>query len=429
MPSYFDTDHSKRASQQAWPPMSSIYSPSIGGGLASDSSVFDMSSLHPSHNLSYNGSYRLNGSDADQPSEAQKILAAMAACGTDAEYDDFDGNSHRPKQSYAAYGQSPEELLVDDSNGYSSDSSIDTPYNLTAEQSIPFEFSAGQQDKASIERQPSLNSSSYFTASANGSHSSMGLERRPSCCFEPPPIEQHVKESSVPWDSALVRRLSSTPVTPAMLAMSSVSGGGVAPLSAQLPSSNAISYSLAPTQSSSSSMMRSYSCPAQTQAEFQALRSKWNAEATSALASTSTGPAPAASSSGSITSSPRPKIARRNTSANIAALRRQRDAYEEASPYAPDADVHATFGSHSHLLSPANKSNPFKRSRMSFTAIQEADDAYWERATSPPKALSSVELSTPASPPPKSPTRPSLNRFFTTPEFFINDSNDHDDSA
>lgn len=380
-PTYFDTTHKANTTDQQW----TLYQEAIS---ADDFNAIDLSSIHPSHGLSaIDGAFIVDEEDHEPSSEASKLLAAMAACGGGVN----DGESHDLHLKKPAYT---------DSQDWNSDSSFDVS-------DVSPTDGFGQ-----LQRNDSESSSFYFSSSLSSSTTSMSLERRSSCFFDPPSVEQHVRDSPVPLDSALMRRLSTctTPVIPAKDSNES-----------SLPSSAALSFSLAPTQSTSSFMMRSYSAPAQTQIQFNALKERWNAEALRAAEHTEAGPSKIEAPS------PRPKIARRNTSAHIPSLRRQRDTAEEAAHEPYGSDVHDTFSSHSHLLSPAHKRNPFKRSRLSFTAIREVDDTYSEAASPPPSFPAEVR----APSPPKSPVRPSLNRFFTTPEFYLGDmqgdEGDHDD--
>lgn len=372
---YFETAHKQQGySEQPW----TMFSDSISG---TDPSFFDLASIHPSHGLSpVTGSFVPDGQDEETSSAAQKIMAAMAACG------EPDGAEGYTGTASGQYHEEPQD--------WTSESSFDAA--STGNVSI------GQSQ---LNRNESISSSFYFSSSLSSSTASMSLERVSSCYFDPPSAEQHIKDSLVPLDRALERRLS-TPTTPCIPAS--------APQNAALPSSMALSFSLAPTQSTSSFMMRSYSAPAQTQAQFDTLKQRWNAEALAAAELTEAGP------SSQVQTSPRPKIARRNTSAHIPSLRRQRESEEEHSSDSYGSHAHGTFTSHSHMLSPAHKHNPFKRSRLSFTAIREADDTFSEDADSPRSSI--TEQRAPS--PPKSPVRPSLNRFFTSPEFYLGDPQD-----
>lgn len=370
---YFDTSH-KLSFDPQWPLFPN-------NSQEDDANVFDLASIHPSHGLSpVTGAFLSDENNEDGPSEAQKLMAAMGACG---------GNHN--SEVYA-------ETMADRQT-------FDEPQDWTSDDS--FEAAEGTLPKniGQISRNESATSSFYFSSSLSSSTASMSLERTSSCYFDPPSVEQHTKESLVPLDGALHRRLSTstTPSVPAFpLAQNS------------MPPAMALSFSLAPTQSTSSCMMRSYSAPAQTQAQFNLLKQKWNMEALAAAELTEAGPSTVRQTS------PRPKIARRNTSAHIPSLRRQRDNADDAFEQSYGSQVHDTFGAHSHLLSPAHKRNPFKRSRLSFTAIREADDSFPEEPGSPQSSI--TEQRAPS--PPKSPVRPSLNRFFTSPEFFIGDSKD-----
>lgn len=367
---HFNTTHKEQHQDHQW----SLYS----DDLHDDSlNSFDLASIHPSHGLSpITGAFVVDGSDKGGLSEAQKIMAAMLTC----------GDEQQPEK----YGRNTANMTFDEPQDWNSDSSFGT--------SLPDEASH-------LGSNESVTSSFYFGSSLSSSTASMSLERVSSCYFDPPSVEQHTRESLVPLDGALHRRLS-TSTTPSIPTVASSQG--------HMLSSAALSFSLAPTQSTSSFMMRSYSAPAQTQAQFDVLKHKWNIEALAAAELTEAGP----SSQGQ--TSPRPKLARRNTSASIPSLRRQRDSYDEEAAQSYGSQVHDTFTSRTHLLSPAHKHNPFKRSRLSFTAIREADDSFPEEAGSPHS--STTERRAPS--PPKSPVRPSLNRFFTSPEFYIGDSQD-----
>jgi hypothetical protein len=368
---YFDTTYKEQHQDHQW----SLYSNDLPD---SNHDTFDLASIHPSHGLSpISGAFMTDGSAGEGQSEAQKIMAAMLACGSEHESNNY-------------VRQNSSNGTFDEPQDWTSDSSFGT--------SLPDEASQlGYNDSAT--------SSFHFGSSLSSSTASMSLERVSSCYFDPPSVEQHTRESLVPLDGALHRRLS-TSTTPSIPTAASSQG--------HMLSSAALSFSLAPTQSTSSFMMRSYSAPAQTQAQFNVLKQKWNIEALAAAELTEAGP----SSQGQ--TSPRPKITRRNTSASIPSLRRQRDSCDEDASYSYGSQVHDTFTSRAHLLSPAHKHNPFKRSRLSFTAIREADDTFPEEAGSPQS--STTERRAPS--PPKSPVRPSLNRFFTSPEFYLGDSRD-----
>lgn len=372
-PAYFDTTHKEQD-------YNDMYHASASDG---DFNSFDLATIHPSHGLSaVTGAFIVDGEGQEQSSEASKVLAALAAYGEGSD----GGEAHSLPYHMEAGGE------VQDWN---SDSSFDATGTSPPER------------QSQLHRNDSTSSSFYFSSSLSSSTTSMCLERRSSCYFDPPSVEQHARDSPVPLDHALIRRLS-TSTTPAVPA---------GPLDqSNLPSSAALSFSLAPTQSTSSFMLRSYSAPAHTQMQFNALKEKWNAEALLAAEHTEAGPS-------NIQASPRPKMARRNTSAHIPSLRRQRDSVEDQPYDSYGSNVHDTFSSHSHLLSPAHKRNPFKRSRLSFTSIREVDDTYSEAASSP----QSYTTETRAPSPPKSPVRPSLNRFFTTPEFYLGDMQDEND--
>lgn len=370
---YFDTSH-----KLSFDPRWSLYPRNAPEG---DADVFDLASIHPSHGLSpVTGAFLNDENNDSAPTEAQKLMAAMAACGGS-----HDVESHTEIMDIGRGLDESQDWISDDSFGTTEASEPNRPGQLS--------------------RNESATSSFYFSSSLSSSTASMSLERTSSCYFEPPSVEQHTKESLVPLDGALHRRLS-TSTTPSVPALASAQNS--------MPPAMALSFSLAPTQSSSSCMMRSYSAPAQTQAQFNLLKQKWNMEALAAAELTEAGPSTMPQTS------PRPKIARRNTSAHIPSLRRQRDNGDDSFDQSYGSQVHDTFGPHTHLLSPAHKRNPFKRSRLSFTAIREADDSFPEEPGSPHSSI--TEQRAPS--PPKSPVRPSLNRFFTSPEFFIGDSQD-----
>lgn len=368
---YFNTAH-----RPSFEPQWSLF-PKDQQGEEAD--VFDLASIHPSHGLSpATGAFLDDDKDGQAPSEAQKLMAAMDACGT----------------SHYSEGVTMDGQNADETQEWISDDSFEVA-------GVSLANTRGQ-----LSRNESANSSFYFSSSLSSSTASMSLERTSSCYFDPPSVEQQTRECLVPLDGALHRRLSTT-TTPSVPASAATQE--------HMPPAMALSFSLAPTQSTSSGMMRSYSAPAQTQAQFNLLKQKWNMEALAAAELTEAGP------SSDRQTSPRPKITRRNTSAHIPSLRRQRDNYDESCDQSYGSQAHNTFGSRSHLLSPAYKQNPFKRSRLSFSAIREADDSFPEEIGSPHSTT--TEQRAPS--PPKSPVRPSLNRFFTSPEFYLGDPQDN----
>jgi hypothetical protein len=209
--------------------------------------------------------------------------------------------------------------------------------------------------------------------------------------------------------------------------------------------------------SASSSMIRSYSAPTHTQAEYDLLKTKWNEESAAARAS-----AASSSSSYSITHSAsssqlsptRPSFGRRASSAATSSsalsysssmgLRRTRD-HDEASASSPDLSSYVSqanepYSSRTHLLSPVKRTHPFKRSRLAYVseeipAYVYKDGASREQVFGPPSSPTNTggQAATTATSssmtPPKSPNRPSLNRFFTSPEFFVGSAHPGNDSS
>lgn len=345
--------------------------------------------IHPSHGIAADGSF---GDHAiEETSAAEKLLAALAAS-MDNTVDDDDATVC--------------DLVMDDSEGGDfSDYSLDTP-------SSSFSNLQSIKDEANFSFFPDVEAAKPVTAA---------LQRISSCSFTP---DATLLEASLaPVSETLQAQLSAASeersTTPTF--------GG---------------FSMIAQASTSSGMLRSFSAPVQSIAEYKATMVRWNMEA--AEASTSAVP------DNELPDSPRrqyaaarPSMQRRATAGNIYSSRkgklpiRRSSAFGEDRPIQSYLDVEEdseegptvqdTFSSREHLLSPTKKHSPFKRSRLSYSSVHAAT-VYEDPRESEfnPTSSNSGRPTTPhtgdqACPPspPKSPTRPALNRHFTSPEFWI----------
>lgn len=477
-------------------------------------STFDMSLIHPAHGLAF---------DTLPPtlSAAEKLLASMENTddedgdGEDDEddrrgnHDDRDGDSEgmmsaEENEGYNSSNCNEDEYRMSGEEGAessASDSSLETPMSsfssssscldtlsftggLPSSNGFPFplsrSFSASKAAKGKGRARSLSNKSTELALTLAFSnmpmHSpSIQLERNSSCFFSPPDPLSLVREpSAVPLDSSLEERIYSNSSSSVDLpsAASSSAAAAVAAYAtaadaatedpARTPTNEGFgSYAMQAVGSSSSGMMRSYSCPAHTQAEYDALRKKWNAESACTRRASQSAAAP-----------PRPSLGRRASSSatlssysagggnntgikSYLSTRRTRDEADlhTADPYhrSYDAEPSVTcdFSQRENLLSPAHKHNPFKRSKLSLISEENPSclsppssraaaaaatvfDTTLSSSTSSSSSSTATTASTtptkhaPASPP-KSPTRPGLNRFFTMPEFFVGDGSKTDD--
>merc|ERR1712093_14600 len=197
--------------------------------------------------------------------------------------------------------------------------------------------------------------------------------------------------------------------------------------------------------------MRSYSCPAHTQAEYDVLQKRWNAESASTrrqsqqLVPSRPYLGRRASSSAALTSYNSTSTAMRKTS-SLLPTRRTRDEADlstslsashlfQNSPYDPSSSSYQ-YSQRDNLLSPAYQHNPFKRSKLTLISEENtpclspppskapaASEPFSAASASSTSSSSTVTGTSAggAQSPHKSPTRPGLNRFFTMPEFFVGD--------
>ena len=341
--------------------------------------------IHPSHGIGNNGTF--TGFAQEESSAAEKLLAALAAT-QDAIVDEDDDATVC-------------DLVMDDSEGgdLSDFSSLDTPSSS---------FTNLQQ----IKDDPTF---SFFPNVEASAPSTTGLQRISSCSFVPD--TGLLNSSLAPIDEALQAQILATQEDRA----STPTSGG---------------FSMIPLASTSSGMMRSFSAPAHSIAEYKAIMERWNEE--SAEASTSALP------DSELPDSPRrhymvgrPNMQRRATSggwtntsrkgkmplrrASATTEDRSVDVYLDADDEDGTPAVQDTFSSRSHLLSPTKKHSPFKRSRLSYAPTQHAtvyeDPRESEFASIRPTTPRSGDQALAPSPP-KSPSRPALNRHFTSPEFW-----------
>lgn len=265
---------------------------------------------------------------------------------------------------------------------------------------------------------------------------SVHLERISSCYFEPPSREElSAHEALAPLDSALESQIasasSSSSSLPSLAAVSPLTtsiglpdglpSGSAAP--SPLPEDEdevtellpAVSANMEALPSSSSMMIRSYSAPAHTQAQYNALKEKWNAESsaattarvnapyaarprlahasssmlssTSSASSSSTCITASASASRLAPTSPtRPHFSRRATSSfalsSPSLSSDGKQDYSDATLSAAALGPSTPYSSRIHLLSPSKPYSPYKRSRLSY--VTEEIPA----ASSPPRTPS-----------------------------------------
>ena len=390
-------------------------------------SNFDFSLIHPSHGLLF---------DTPPPtlSMAEKLLASIDMDDSAPEECDPQGDSSMEYQS--------DHL---DKMGHSAPSSSSSSPSSASSTS---ETSAGILTPSSSFSLSYRDPSNYFPLPQQHSHSQdpskpivhsppVQLERISSCYFSPPDVES--LQAVAPLDITLQNQLSSFPLpsntplaSPPIFAQSSP----------HFVSSTAFAES--PIASSSSSLMvRSWSAPIHTQAEYDALKSCWNAQSTSPPSPTKKRPV----MNRPVTCPSRPSFSRSTshsaTSGTIQLpLRRTRPPNASDDSLRSTLSTYATpsmpYSSRNHFLSPSGGNNPFKRSRLS--NVPE------ERSCSPScfatSAASVCSCTSPCShssfpseqqegmdkalisslTPPKSPTRPGLNRFYTSPELFAGSS-------
>lgn len=335
--------------------------------------------IHPSHGLDVAGTFKGSRS-LEETSAAEKLLAALARQNTEYEDEDDDVTVC--------------DLVMDGSEaGDLSDfSSLDTPSSS---------FSDLQQIKED-------STFSFFPSVQASKSNAVHLERKCSSSFSPD--EALLESTLAPLSESLQAQLSAAreerSATPTF--------GG---------------FSMIPMASTSSGMMRSFSAPAQSIVNYKVIMDQWNQE--NAQASTSELP----DSPRRHYSAGRPNMQRRATSGNISLARKGKmpapgsfATTEDRGDSCLGTDEHEapvmqdTFSSRSHLLSPIKKHSPFKRSRLSYSSFHRStvyedpreSDISATRPTTPQSGHQNASHS-----PPKSPSRPALNRHFTSPEFWI----------
>lgn len=430
---------------------------SHGSSEAALPSPFDYGSIHPSHGVAHDGSFVPSSAAGDDQSAAEKLLAALASQESHSDFEDDSMN--------LTYSSTTSE-------GESSDSSLDTPFSSFASSHSPLDAKASSYffHKAAQSTFPHHDGHSAYSPYHSphspavptvATHDSMS-----SCYFSAHVASALAAHPIVPLDSALHDQLSQSLVrTSSSSSATSANGDDTASISSASSTSTVTpaSHELQSNASTSSGMMRSFSAPAHTAFELAELRARWNAEASTsaaAAATSGTGVAGGMARSGSqqaMAGPMRPGMQRRNTSGSMASRsRRDKGKGRADAPYqlagastGSDGDsgdeqipiVDTTFSSRTHLLSPVKKSSPFKRSRVAaaytqWPAIYEDPREEELYAQSPPSLSRAFTYSPsqpmyPASPVssaapspgrapglPKSPTRPTLNRFFTSPELF-----------
>ena len=425
---------------------------SYGSNEAPVPSYFDYGSIHPSHGVAHDGSFVPSSATGDDQSAAEKLLAALASQESDDDYEDDSMN--------LTYSSTTSE-------GESSDSSLDTPFSsfaspLDAKASSYFFHKTAHSPFPLHDGQPAYSpchSPHSPAVPTVAIHDSMS-----SCYFSAHVASALAAHPIVPLDSALHDQLSQSLVRTSS-ASASANGDDTASLSSASSASTITpaSHELESNASTSSGMMRSFSAPAHTAFELAELHARWNAEASTSAAAAATfgsGMAGGMARGGSqqaMAGPMRPGMQRRATSGSIGSRsRRDKGKGRAEAPYqlagasaGSDGDsgdeqipiVDTTFSSRSHLLSPVKKSSPFKRSRVAgaysqWPAIYE-DPREEELIAQSPPSLSRASTYSPSQPMfpaspvssaapspgrapglPKSPTRPTLNRFFTSPELF-----------
>lgn len=348
--------------------------------------------IHPSHGIAHDGSFA--GQAVDETSAAEKLLAALA--------NSMDSTVDEDDDATVC------DLVMDDSEGGDfSDYSLDTP-------SSSFTNLQNIKDDAGF---------SFFPQVEEPSPATAALQRISSCSFTPD--EALLESTLAPLSESLRAQLSAASVTEEDCATTPTFNG----------------FSMIPMASTSSGMMRSFSAPAHSIAEYKAITARWNTEAAEASTSQLPNDELPDSPSRQYAAAARPGMQRRATSGNIYSVRkgklplRRSSAFGEDRPADSylDADeddvptVQDTFSSRAHLLSPTKKHSPFKRSRLSYSAAhaptvyedpRESEYSPSPSALSRPTTPRTGDQAAPQSPP-KSPSRPALNRHFTSPEFWI----------